>query len=162
VLQSAFSEGAAAADPSQSKAIMSHEDFGTLHTLFHFIYTQNVFFTTDDGMKPPDGMPCYLSAEQIYAVADRIDLPVLKGYALDFLSYSCDTNNIIPRIFDEFTLLHDEIEDKYKSFFLEKWNVIWEESKLDEYFEKIEKEDPARIPKILTRFCTLMKQIPQK
>jgi hypothetical protein len=83
---------------------------------------------------------------------------VRAGLSVIFL----DTNNIIPRIFDEFTLLHDEIEDKYKSFFLEKWNVIREESKLDEYFEKIEKEDPARIPKILTRFCTLMKQIPQK
>jgi hypothetical protein len=138
VFESSFSEGKPSDRPDGRKIINTKEGFETLHTIFHYIYTERIFLATSPQMKCQDRTPCYLTPEEIYAVAHRFQLIELQKIVLYFLSYSCDQKNIVRRTFDDFALLYDEVGNIYEEQLMKcapGHGALW--SELEEYFKKL-------------------------
>jgi hypothetical protein len=111
VLESSFSEGMPSDGPLGRKVINTEEDFETLHTIFGTSYTQRICLMTTPEMVVPRA-PAFLTPEKIYAAAHRFHLTEPQSIALDFLSYTCTQNNTLPRMFDDFALLYDDVASK--------------------------------------------------
>jgi hypothetical protein len=140
VLNSPFREGTAANHVSDSSTggrrviTFTTETFEELYTVIYFLYTDELYISTTPDPLPEDfasaGIPNYLTAEQLYAVAHRLDIPIIKENTLEFLRHSWDYASLVDKAFSDFAHLYHEVWEMYREITCKNWEWI----KKHEYF----------------------------
>jgi hypothetical protein len=141
----------------KSKVINTEETFETLHTVLHYIYTQTIFLRTSPEMEAPKDVPAYLTPEEIYAVSHRLNLTNLEEIALNFLSNSCDRTNIAQRMFDDFSLLYEDISEMYEEHFMKHLRFFCESDEMDEISKKMANGEFSG--QWCERLCSVLKKL---
>jgi hypothetical protein len=108
------------------KTITITEDFDVVHNILYYIYTNSITFSTVASQEPQSkgNQPNVCDAEDIFALAHRLDLEDLKGKALEFLGRSCTPRNITSRVFSQSASLYDEVGKVYDEYFKRNWATI--------------------------------------
>jgi hypothetical protein len=138
------------------RRISMMENFDIVYNVLYFVYTNRITFSTI--VEENEGTPKTCDAEDIYALAHRLDLENLKVKALGFLKQTCNCRNITERIFSKFTALYPEVDIVYSQFFQNHWQEICETSEFAKYFRNLEDEcDCVETHRNFRRFRELMK-----
>jgi spore coat polysaccharide biosynthesis protein SpsF (cytidylyltransferase family) len=97
------------------RTITMIEDFDVVHNVLYYIYTNRITFSTVASQEPESkgNQPNIADAEDIFALAHRLDLEDLKQKALEFLGRSCTLRNIMSRVFTQSPSLYDEVGKVY-------------------------------------------------
>lgn len=123
------------------RIIHSIEKFELLHAILYYLYTGKVLLGADSTIAETLCMPV-CDVEDLFAIAHRFDIPKLREKALNFLVESCDSKNIISRVFGEFALTYEEeVGEAYAKVFRRHWNEIRKSKELDDLLEGPENGD---------------------
>ena len=162
-----FSEGDAAAaalaaehpgDCCPRRIIRMEEDFEVVHNVIFYIYTQEIFFSTKSSDSTDSDFPRPCDAEEVYALAHRLELEDLKVKALSFLKLSCNPRNIISRVLGKYASVYDEMGCVYSEYLRKNWTRIRNTAEFEAYFADLaETGDPEEIIRSYDRFRELMK-----
>ena len=102
-------------------------------------------------------------AEDIFKIAHLYDLPQLKETALHFLVETCNTGNIIERVFGKFALTYEEVSRAYATVFYYHWNEVKDLLEFEKFFEELEdQEDITRRTTVNRRYRELMRSFPSQ
>jgi hypothetical protein len=119
--------------------ITEHVDPDVYHNILYYLYTFRVTFTTDLSVECAEpSTPKLCSAEDIYALADKMLLQSLKDKALDFLKETCTVENIISRLFSKFARSHADVEAVYMAYFMSQWAEVKNHPSYTEYKKQLE------------------------
>ena len=133
------------------------DDFDVVHNVLYYIYTNSITLSTVTSEDPSAGMPRRCDAEDIYAVAHRLELENLQIKALRFLKSTCNVRNITARVLSEFAMLYEDVGKIYNDYFIQHWGKIRETTEFNRYFSVVEeKEDLKEIRRVYRRFRGLM------
>jgi hypothetical protein len=125
--------------------------------MLYYLYTDKVLFSTNTTVKDSLGMPV-CDAEEVFKIAHLYDLPKLWEKALHFLVETCDSGNILSRVFGEFALTYDEVGKAYEKAFAEHWNELKGAKEFDDFFDALEEKDSCQRIAVNRRFRELMKR----
>lgn len=129
----------------ESTSVRSHrrrinmiDDFDIVHNIIYYIYTNRITLSTSisENSKPgsESTLPKVCDAEDIYALAHRLDLESLKEKALGFLKRSCNSRNILHRVLSKFASIYEEVGAVYEDFFRAHWREVRETTEFTSYF----------------------------
>ena len=140
--------------PFYRRIITMEENFDVVHNVVYYIYTNRIKFSTFDSDDPPIGTePNVSDAEEIFALAHRLDLVDLKKITLAFLGRTCTVGNITSRVFSQFASLYEEVGQIYEEYFRKEWLQIQKSSEFKEYFLLMEGDnDSQEIIRIFRKF----------
>jgi hypothetical protein len=160
VFNSGFSERtdpppSSCARPPQ-RVIPSSDQFESLHTVLYYLYTDKVLFSDDTTLEENLNMPA-CNAEDIFAIAPRLDIPKLRQKAMSFLVETCTVENILSQTFGSFALTYDEASAAYAKVFYIYWENVKDLPECEKYFEGVEDEDPERGEGVNRKFRQLMR-----
>jgi hypothetical protein len=139
------------------RIIAMTEDFDVVHNVLYYVYTNRITFSTVASDEPQSdaNQPNVCDAEDIFALAHRLDLEDLKKKALEFLGRSCTLRNITSRVFGQSASLYDEVGKVYEDYFKGNWAMIRDSAEFKNYIPLLEESDPAEITRIFRRFREL-------
>lgn len=144
------------------RTITMVEDFDVVHNILYYIYTNRITFSnvkTEESDLTESSKPRVCDAEEIYALAHRLELEGLQSKALHFLKSTCDVENIIARVFSQFASLYEEVGKIYEEYFRENWEKIRKTMEFREYFSVLEDTgDLPELRRVLARFRELMNE----
>jgi hypothetical protein len=143
------------------RLICMEEDIDLVHNIIYYIYTNKIAFSTETSETNTTFGPSFpnvCDAEDIYALAHRLDLEGLKDKALGFLKLSCNPRNIIPRVLGPYTSLYDEMSGVYADYFHRNWAEIRDTTEFGIYFTELEHDgDLEETIRVFKRFRELIK-----
>jgi hypothetical protein len=177
VFASSFAEGDAAAAAAAAKLealqlndkctdyyprriIPMEDDFDILHNVLYYLYTKKISFSTKGQHSYTLGFnsPKICDAEDIYAIAHRLDLRSLQKKALAFLRWSNNPRNITARVFSKYASVYEEIGAIYNEYFRKNWIEIRDTPEFSDYFTELEEAgDGDEANRVLERYRELMK-----
>ena len=137
------------------------EDFNVVHNVLYYIYTNRIKLSTVHSVdsKPENRAPKVCDAEDVYALAHRLDLMDLKTTVLGFLSRSCNPRNITSRVFSRFAYLYDEAGQVYDRYFKNVWRQIRKSKEFKEFFVATEEGNNSKeIIRIFQKFRELVQE----
>lgn len=140
--------------------ILSEEDFNLSHTVWYYLYTDHITFGSNIDAQISNDFPKLCSTEDIYMIADRMQLEELKEKALQFLKLSCTPENITSRIMSKFSELHKEVEKIYGEYFRTNWDLIKNKEEFKKFFtdENEDLQDNLKeVMRVMTKLLELMK-----
>ena len=105
--------------------------------MLYYLYTDKVLFSTNTTVKDPLDIPVS-DAEDVFEIAHLYDLPQLKEKALHFLVETCNTENIIERVFGRFALTYEEVSGAYAKVFYRYWNEVKDLLEFEKFFEELQ------------------------
>jgi hypothetical protein len=176
VFASFFSEGDSAAAnqfPSSQESlgslqnprrkIIMIENFDVVHNILYYLYASRITFSTStinsEESSRESCTPQVCDAEDIYALAHRLELEALQSKALRFLKSTCNVRNITSRLLSEFASIYDEIGQIYGSFFKENWTEVRSTVEYKDFFSVVEEmEDLKEIQRIHGKFREVMEE----
>ena len=130
--------------------------------MLYYLYTDKVLFSTNTTVKDPLDIPVS-DAEDVFEIAHLYDLPQLKEKALHFLVETCNTENIIERVFGRFALTYEEVSGAYAKVFYRYWNEVKDLLEFEKFFEELEdQEDITRRTTVNRRYRELMRSFPSQ
>jgi len=147
VFNSSFAEGHAAATSSTPTSpphghIVVDDPFDLFHTILHYIYSKRITFVNNLDIvlsgRQARKSPKLCSAEDIYAIADRLLLDDLKRKALDFLEQTCTGENIVARTFGELASLYPEVRVMYAKRFFKNKDVVNDPEEVRKFFAALQ------------------------
>ena len=130
MFESSFREGSTSDDTEtqdfQRTTVIVEYSFDLLHNILHYLYTDEICFGTDltSNSECLQETPRLCSAEDIYAIADRMMLEDLKRKAFRFLKITCTVENITARAMSKFARVHEEVGEMYAEFYRENWGEV--------------------------------------
>jgi hypothetical protein len=140
--------------------VPSEVDFNLLHTILYYLYTDRITFGSNIKARISDDLPKLCSTEDIYILADQMQLEELKTKALKFLELSCTPENITERIMSKFAELYPPVEEVFRNYFTENWAVIKDKREFKDYFidddAVVLKNDMDEIRRAVTKLLELM------
>jgi hypothetical protein len=136
------------------------ESFDIVHNVIYYLYTTRITFSTVVPEDPPASgsrSPCVCDAEDIYALAHRLDLPDLQDKALKFPQWSCNIHNITDRVFSERTSLYEDVGHTYDEYFRANCYNLWETPEFKNYISLLEQsEDIMEVTLVFSKFRELI------
>lgn len=137
------------------------DDYDVVHNVLYYIYTNKITFSTvssEDSSNKPD-MPRNCDAEDIYALAHRLELENLQTKALRFLKSTCNVRNITTRVLSTFAMVYEDVGKAYEDYFKEHLGEVRGTTKFREYFSAVEETgDLTEIRRVHKRFRELMEE----
>ena len=141
------------------RRILMEDDFDVVHNVLYYIYTNRITFSTSEDLSSKPAMPRNCDAEEIYALAHRLELENLQTKTLRFLKSTCNVRNITTRVLSKFAMLYEDVGKAYEDYFKEHWRQIRGTTKFREYFSAVEeKGDLTEIRRVHKRFRELMEE----
>jgi len=138
------------------------EDFDVVHNMLYYIYTNSITFSTvstQDPWRDPK-VPRVCDAEDIYALAHRLELETLRLKALHFLRCSCNVGNITARVFRSFASFYEEVGMVYDEYIKDHWQEVALTSEFEEYFWLMDKEtDNMEIRRVFGKYREITKEL---
>jgi len=169
VFESAFSEGDLAVEASAVQAsdqttsprrhIMVDDDFDVVHNILYYLYTDSVAFDTNLDPSRASHLPRICDAEDIYALAHRLDLADLQSKALHFLKLTCTPRNISERVLSPFATVYDQVGVVYDEYFRENWQIVRKTVEFKKCFRDVaDGKDFDEISRVFKKFCELFEE----
>ena len=143
------------------RRIPMEDDFDVVHNVLYYMYTNGITFSnvTSENSSSKPGLPRICDAEDIYALAHRLELKNLQNKTHRFLKSTCNVRNITARVFSEFAELYEDVGETYESYFKDHWEDIRGTTEFNKYFSVVEeKEDLTEIRRVYGRFRELMEE----
>ena len=176
VFSSSFAEGDSATAaklcvlPSDSdhfdyyprRIIPMEDDFDVVHNILYYLYTGKIYFCTESQPSYREmfylNSPKICDAEEIYALAHRLELNTLQMKALSFLRLSCNPRNITTRVFGAYASVYEEMGKVYKDYFRKNSSEIHAMAEFEGYFRELEEiAEREEIVRVNKRYRELMK-----
>jgi hypothetical protein len=144
------------------RTVTMTEDFDVVHNVLDYIYTNRITFSTTASQEPESkgNQPNVSDAQDIFALAHRLDLEDLKRKALKFLEGSCTLRNITSRVFSQPASLYDEVGKVYDEYFTRNWATIQNSAEFKENMSLIEESEPTEILRVFRRFREIFQGAP--
>jgi hypothetical protein len=168
VFASGFSEGdlavAASSMPMDRffprREIIMDDDCDVVHNVLYYLYTNTVrFYPPTEIQIRLAPLPPFCDAEDIYALAHRLDLAELQSKALHFLKLTCTKRNITERALSSFAALYEQVGTVYDEYFKANWQELQKTDEYEKYFQELASEgDVKETSRVLTKFRGLFKQ----
>jgi hypothetical protein len=151
-------------NPFHRRVITMEEDFDVVHNVLYYIYTNQIRFSTfESGSSEPEAVPKACDAEDIFALAHRLDLTALKKLALAFLGRTCSLENITSRVFSHFAFLYEEAGEIYDLYLKKEWPRIQKSNEFQKYFLAMEEGNNSKeIIRIFGKFRELSQKLTVK
>ena len=139
------------------------EDFDIVHNILYYLYASRITFSTStigpEESSSESSTPRVCDAEDIYALAHRLELEALQSKALRFLKSTCNERNITSRVLSEFASIYEEVGGVYESFFKENWREVRLTVEYREFFSTVEEiEDLKEIRRIYRKLREVMEE----
>jgi hypothetical protein len=141
------------------RIIPMEDDFDVVHNILYYLYTNRIFFSSKSQPSPKIFYdPKICDAEEIYALAHRLELNALRKKALSYLRLSCNPRNITTRVFSAYASVYEEMGDVYREYFRKNWTEIRGTSEFEDYFKELEEiAEREEIVRVNQRYRELMK-----
>jgi hypothetical protein len=165
VFESGFAEGdlamAASTAPMDRyfprREITMDDDYDVVHNVLYYLYTNTIRFSTES-QNTPGPLPPLCDAEDVYALAHRLDLADLKSKTLHFMKLSCTKRNITERSLSSFAALYDQVGAIYDEYFKANWQEVFKTDEFEKYFEELADEGDAKeTSRVFKKFRELFK-----
>jgi hypothetical protein len=169
VFESGFSEGDLAVAASAARIdqyfprrqITMDDDCDVVHNVLYYLYTNTVRFSTATITETDNtpSLPALCNAEDIYALAHRLDLADLQSKALHFLKLTCTIRNITERDLSSFAALYEQVGAVYDEYFKANWQEVQKTDEFEKYFVELEHEgDNKETFRVFKKFRELFKE----
>jgi hypothetical protein len=133
------------------------DTFDLIHNILYYLHTDQIAFCTDLTYIDDTCLPKLCTAEDIYAISDRLLLDDLKGNALDFLRATCTIDNITARTMSEFAMTYKEVGTMYANYYQTNWKKVRLSKAHADFFAEMEEvEDTSEHIKSMQRYRQVM------
>ena len=141
------------------RQIIMDDDCDVFHNVLYYLYTNTVRFSLHTEIKNIPPLPPFCDAEDIYALAHRLDLADLQSKALHFLKLTCTKRNITERLLSSFAILYEQVGAVYDEYFKANWQEVQKTDEYEKYFQELASEGDAKeTSRVLTKFRELFKE----